>query len=77
MYKLLKPILFSMQPEEAHHFTMKLFRTALSVPGMKGFFRGQYTYKSEALRKDLFNLSFKNPVGLAAGFDKDGKYIDN
>lgn len=76
MYKLLKPILFSMQPEEAHHFTMKLFRTALSVPGMKGFFRGLYTYKSEALRKDLFNLSFKNPVGLAAGFDKDGKYID-
>ena len=76
MYKsLLKPILFRLQAEQAHHLTMKLFRLALSLPFGKSIMRKQFCLEDESLHREVFGLSFKNPVGLAAGFDKDGKYF--
>jgi len=75
MYQLLKPLLFLLKPETAHGFTIRLFRILLVIPLGKTFVRKMYTYENERLRRDLFGLTFKNPVGLAAGFDKDGKYV--
>jgi len=75
MYRyILKPLLFNLDAENAHHFTVKLFKTSLKIPFAKSIFNLIYGFQSPSLKKDLFGLSFKNPVGLAAGFDKDGKY---
>ena len=76
MYKfLLKPILFRLDPERAHHLTIKLFNFALALPGGKAIFRFLYGSSDKTLEREVFGLKFKNPVGLAAGFDKDGKYF--
>lgn len=71
---LLKPLLFQLDPERAHHLTVQLFRTALQVPGVSALLRSQYRVADERLRRQCFGLDFPNPVGLAAGFDKDGRY---
>jgi dihydroorotate dehydrogenase len=74
MYSILKPLLFRLAPERAHHLTVKLFDTALAIPGGKRLFSALYGSNSKSLEREVFGLKFKNPVGLAAGFDKDGKY---
>ncbi len=77
MYKqFLKPFLFRYSPEEAHHLTMRLFRMALNVPILNIFFKNAYVVQNQRLHKNIAGLNFLNPVGLAAGFDKDGKYLD-
>ncbi|MFT6334575.1 MAG: dihydroorotate dehydrogenase [Halioglobus sp.] len=63
-----------MDPEKAHYKTVSLFRIALSLPLGKFIIKSLYNYQSPKLEKKLFGLTFKNPVGLAAGFDKDGKF---
>ena len=76
MYKsILKPLLFSLSPEKAHHFTTKLFQGVIKIPGVKSITNRLYNYEHPALKREVFGLTFNNPVGLAAGFDKDGKYI--
>lgn len=74
MYQVLKPLLFSLAPEKAHHLTIKLFDIALAIPGGKRLFSKLYSGKAKSLERTVCGLTFKNPVGLAAGFDKDGKY---
>lgn len=74
MYPLLKPFLFRLDPEKAHHFTVGALRNTLQTPGVGAAFRAQYRLEDPRLERDLFGLRFPNPVGLAAGFDKDGKY---
>lgn len=66
---ILKPLMFSLEPERAHHLTMKLASVGLSLPYLNQLFH------SKDLPVDLMGLTFPNPVGLAAGFDKDGKYL--
>ena len=76
MYKiLLKPLFFLINPEKAHHLTMSLFRFALSLPFGKWAFKQLYCIKNANLERQYMGLTFPNPVGLAAGFDKDGKYF--
>lgn len=75
VYRLLKPILFQLPPERAHHLTVSGLHGVLQVPGMPAFFKYLYANDHPALRRHVFGLSFPNPVGLAAGFDKDGKYV--
>jgi dihydroorotate dehydrogenase len=76
MYKyLLKPFFFSFPAERAHHLTLRLLRTGLSIPGLNQLIRAAFRFEAPALERELFGLRFKNPVGLAAGFDKDGKYF--
>lgn len=76
MYKtILKPIFFRLQPERAHHLTLTLLKAVLAIPGPAHIFQALYKFEDPALEKKLFGLTFKNPVGLAAGFDKDGKHI--
>ena len=73
MYKsLVRPFLFLIDPEKIHHFTFSLIRL-LNKLGFGGFFRSIYQVKHPKLERNLFGLTFSNPVGLAAGFDKDAK----
>jgi len=67
MYQLLKYLLFKLQPEKAHHLTFSL----LKLPGVAFIASLIYQYKNPKLQKTVFGLTFKNPVGLAAGLDKD------
>jgi dihydroorotate dehydrogenase len=72
MYKsLIRPILFSFDPEKVHHFTFSLIKNVSKIPGVSGLFRKFYMVEDKRLERELFGLKFKNPVGLAAGFDKN------
>ncbi|WP_020536684.1 quinone-dependent dihydroorotate dehydrogenase [Lewinella cohaerens] len=73
--KLLKPLLFRLAPEQAHHLTVKLLETSLMIPGVSAIMRNQYHLVDTRLRRQCFGIDFPNPVGLAAGFDKDGRYF--
>lgn len=74
MYKiLLKPIFFLFDPERIHHFVFRLLRITLSLPGMKALFNRMYVVKDKSLEREVFGIRFANPVGLAAGFDKDAR----
>lgn len=75
MYRLLKSLLFLLPPERAHHLTMSLFTKLLSIPGLRYALTRWFSAGVPAQGKSLMGLHIKNPVGLAAGFDKDGKYI--
>jgi dihydroorotate dehydrogenase len=73
MYKLfIRPILFLFDPEKVHHFTFSLIRFLSSI-GFSSIFKNFYEVKDTRLEREVFGLKFKNPVGLAAGFDKDAK----
>jgi len=73
MYKaFIRPILFWFDPEKIHHFTFSMLRF-LNGLGLGFIFRSLYKVKDKRLERQLFGLTFPNPVGLAAGFDKDAK----
>ncbi len=73
MYKaIIRPILFLFDPEKVHHFTFSMVRI-LSSLGFGSLFRSMYKKEDPRLERELFGLKFPNPVGLAAGFDKDAK----
>lgn len=77
MYKLLiRPLFFLFDPEKIHHFTFFLIRFACKIPFMSLIFRSLYLVEDKQLERELFGLKFKNPVGLAAGFDKDAKLFN-
>ena len=74
MYKLLiRPILFWFDPEKVHYFTFSLIRNLSKIPGFSALFKSLYEVNDPRLEVEVFGLKFKNPVGLAAGFDKDAK----
>ncbi|MGB1242690.1 MAG: quinone-dependent dihydroorotate dehydrogenase [Chitinophagales bacterium] len=74
--KLLRPLLFLLSPEKAHAFTIFSFEVLLKIPFLSFFLKSYYTVRHPKLERELFGLKFPNPVGLAAGFDKDGKHIE-
>jgi dihydroorotate dehydrogenase len=75
-HSILKPLLFQMDPEQAHHLTMSLAKVGLYLPFAPTIL-GIPTVKSTTSAKtSCMGLEFPNPVGLAAGFDKDGKYLN-
>ncbi len=77
MYKsIIRPLLFLLKPEQAHKVTVSLLRLAMAIPPVKYLFRKSLEVNHPDLTRNLFGLDFKNPVGLAAGFDKDAKLID-
>ncbi len=72
MYKLLlRPIFFLFDPEKVHYFTFSLIRITSKIPGVSSIIRSLYQLNDPRLERNLFGLKFKNPVGLAAGFDKN------
>jgi dihydroorotate dehydrogenase len=77
MYKtIVKPLFFLLSPEKAHYLAMDLLQFAQRIPGVRSWMKKQYEVKDPKLRKELMGLTFENPVGLAAGFDKDARWID-
>lgn len=73
MYQLLKPLLFLFPAERAHHLTVSLLKMTLAIPVVGWLLRKNFTVENKELERQVFGLAFPNPVGLAAGFDKDGK----
>jgi len=76
MYGLLKLFLFRLSAEKAHHLTTRLTILISKTPVVREVFGAIYKLEDSRLERELWGLKFKNPVGLAAGFDKDGKYIN-
>ena len=72
MYKLfIRPLLFCFDPEKVHYFTFSIIRFLNKLPGFSFLFQAIYEVNDSKLEREVFGLKFKNPVGLAAGFDKD------
>lgn len=72
VYKLfLKPFLFLLDPERAHYFTASLFKHGLKTPLIGALIKKLYLFENKSLERNILGLKFKNPVGLAAGFDKN------
>ena len=77
MYKLItRPFLFLFDPESVHHFTFKMLRFSSKIPGLRAIRRARYNYQDKKLERELFGLKFKNPVGIAAGFDKNAVLLN-
>lgn len=75
LYPLAKAFLFKLDPEEAHHFTIHNLQLAGKFPGLLKLASGGVV-QHPSLHRHLFGLDFPNPVGLAAGLDKNGEAID-
>lgn len=77
MYKrIIRPILFLADAERIHYLVFRLLKFAGKIPGGRVLLRALFHYGNPKLQKTLFGIRFSNPVGLAAGFDKDAKLID-
>src|SRR5438094_502668 len=75
MYSLLKPILFQFDPEKVHYFVTQNLQRFNRFPGGSALSRNLWQVSDQRLEREVFGLKFKNPVGLAAGFDKNGELI--
>lgn len=73
--KIIKPILFSLSIEQAHRVVMILLRIIGVIPGGRWLLRKCCTVKHPALEREVFGIRFPNPVGLAAGFDRNGEAL--
>jgi dihydroorotate dehydrogenase len=77
MYKnVIRPLLFLIGPEKVHHLVFRILQIKGKVPGFQSIAKALFRYQHPKLEKEIFGLRFKNPVGLAAGFDKDARLID-
>ncbi len=76
MYKrVVLPILFRFDAETIHHIVTTLLKLALAIPGISALCRKLYVLEDERLTRTVFGLTFPNPVGMAAGFDKNGELV--
>ncbi|QQE75122.1 quinone-dependent dihydroorotate dehydrogenase [Brevibacillus composti] len=73
MYPLVRKFLFQMDAEEAHEKTVHLLKTAENSPAAKSLLKMMYQVRDKRLENKLWGISFPNPVGLAAGFDKNAE----
>jgi dihydroorotate dehydrogenase len=73
-YKLiLRPIFFLFDPEKIHHIVFKLIKISQAIPGISAITKSIFEVNNVKLKRTVFGIEFPNPVGLAAGFDKDAK----
>ena len=78
MYKhILKPILFSFNPETAHNVLFSFLSFMRHVPFAQSMMRALYKKDSPTLAREVFGINFPNPVGLAGGLDKNGEYYND
>lgn len=73
MYKILRTLLFRLDAESAHHLTLKLLRFSGSIPGCSRILKSIFAVNDKSLEREVFGIKFPNPVGLAAGLDKNGE----
>lgn len=76
MYSLIRSILFNVDAEKVHYWVMKRLTAAYAVAASRNLLKATFTIKSPSLERKLWGITFPNPVGLAAGFDKDAKFTD-
>lgn len=76
MYSLVKKILFLLPPEKAHTVAMRACQLFRQLPGGANLLTRWFCCPDPALTRKVFGLEFPNPIGLAAGFDKDARYVD-
>jgi dihydroorotate dehydrogenase len=77
LYKLLiRPIFFLFSPETIHAISIHLLRIIFFIPGVAYLTKRYYTIQDKRLERNVIGLKFQNPVGLAAGFDKEAEMID-
>jgi len=76
MYRIVRFFLFLFNPEFIHHITFKIIKIGGMIPGKMWLWRLIFRLKDSRLEREVFGLKFDNPVGLAAGFDKDAKVFD-
>jgi dihydroorotate dehydrogenase len=76
MYQIVRSILFRFDAEKVHYFVVGLLQLIVKFPPTKWIFRSMYHVEHPALELEFIGLKFPNPVGLAAGFDKNAKYFN-
>lgn len=77
MYKkFIRPLLFLADPERIHHFSFKCFKLVLNIQIVEKIAKRLFCIHDKRLEKKLFGLTFRNPVGLAAGFDKNAELFN-
>ena len=75
MYTQLSKIIFRIGPETSHILTVKFLKCLRYVPFAKGLLRLAFSISDKALEREVLGIKFKNPVGLAAGFDKNAEIV--
>ncbi len=74
MYRLIiRPLLFLFPPETIHHLLIRFLKVLFAIPGIKALTGSLYHVKDPALETEFLGMKFSNPVGLAAGFDKNAE----
>ena len=77
MYRLIKPLFFQFDPEKVHYFVVQRLKWFHDhFPLGKTIIRSSFDIHIKGLEREVFGIKFRNPVGLAAGFDKNGEYIE-
>lgn len=73
---VIRPLLFLIGPEKIHHLVLNILRTGSKLPGFNFLLASTLKFQDRKLERTLFGIRFENPIGLAAGFDKDARLID-
>ena len=73
MYKTLRPLIYRLTPEQAHHVTIAMLRLAGNIPPVTALLRAIFRPTCQGPAVQAFGLNFANPIGMAAGYDKDGQ----
>ncbi len=76
MWILFRPLFFLLDAERAHYLAMNALHLFLKIPAIGWFIRKSFEFESPALSSTCCGMTAKNPIGLAAGFDKNGKWLD-
>lgn len=75
IYPLIRDLLFCFPPEEVHYFSMNLLKMGCKIKPVHALLKQNFCFAGPELEKTVFGLSFSNPVGLGAGFDKNANYL--
>ena len=75
LYNFIRPLFFHFDPERAHNLTLRLLALAGALPSIRAWLCRIFTLQTPGLGVRAFGLDFRNPVGMAAGFDKDGRAL--
>ncbi|MFN4248373.1 MAG: quinone-dependent dihydroorotate dehydrogenase [Flavipsychrobacter sp.] len=76
MYGIIRKVLFSIEPEKVHYIVMRRLQWAYNMAPLRSMMKKMFVTTHPSLERKLWGITFPNPVGLAAGFDKDAKYTD-
>jgi dihydroorotate dehydrogenase len=76
MYTQLRPLLFQVAPETTHRATIWLLHLSRYIPLSKWLLRKKFSFTDPSLPREVFGLKFKNPIGMAAGFDKNAEVVN-